>query len=257
MITFKHWGPKLASSRYRAIIPATELAKAGLSGGSDWLVIGKHGWDWNQETKGFKRVCFDICDDHFNDGYGEHYREASNLADRITCNSREMARIIQAETGRSAVVIPDPYEQPQRPPRLHESLLWFGHRSNLPDLDPWLPGLSNLQIVSNVPGATQWSPETMDRAFETAGLVILPTGKSMAKSGNRAIESIRRGLFVVAGYLPAYGDLGIYMGDIHDGIDWALSHPELAIERIKASQDYIREEYSPQNIAQQWLNALN
>lgn len=257
MITFKHWGPKLASSRYRAIIPSRELEKSGLSGGSDWLVIGKHGWDWEEQTKGFKRVCFDICDDHFNDGYGDHYREAARLADRITCNSQEMARVIQYETGRSAVVIPDPYEQPERPPRLHDALLWFGHASNLKDLSPWAEGLKNLTIVTNASGFRQWSPESMDRSFEMAGLVILPTGKSMAKSGNRAIESLRRGLFVVAGYLPAYSDLGIYMGNIHDGIEWALSRPKEVMDRIKASQNYIRDEYSPQRIAQQWLEALN
>lgn len=256
MITFKHWGPKLASSRYRAIIPSRELASLGIGEGFDWLVIGKHGWDWEQETRGFKRVCFDICDDHFNDGYGHHYRYAARMADRLTCNSLEMARIIKAETGRDAVVIPDPYEQPEKPPHISGHLLWFGHRSNLEDVLPWAARLPNLQIVSNAPGVTQWSPEIMDRAFDSSGMVILPTGKSMAKSGNRAIESIRRGLFVVAGYLPSYADLGIYVGNIMDGIDWALTHEKQALERIKASQEYVREEYAPGKVAKAWLTVL-
>ena len=97
----------------------------------------------------------------------------------------------------------------------------------------------------------------MDAAFERAGLVIIPTGKSMAKSGNRAIESLRRGLFVVAGYLPAYADLGIYIGDISDGVKWALSHQDEVIYRIKSAQDYIRNEYSPERIGQLWIKALS
>ncbi len=78
----------------------------------------------------------------------------------------------------------------------------------------------------------------------------------MAKSGNRAIESIRRGLYVIAGYLPAYSDLGIYIGDIRDGVDWALSHRTTVLDRIAASQDYVRSEYSPERIAQLWRKAL-
>ena len=78
----------------------------------------------------------------------------------------------------------------------------------------------------------------------------------MAKSGNRAIESIRRGLFVVAGYLPAYGDLGVYTGDIGDGVRWALSHQMVVLDRIKAAQTYIRTEYSPERIAGLWKQAL-
>lgn len=256
MIQFRHFGEKLASSRYRAIIPAREIAKQGLIGGKDWLVIGKHGWDWETEARGYQWVCFDVCDDHFEGKYADHYKSGVARADQVTCNSLEMSRVVYKHTGREPIVIPDPYEQPEKPPRIDDRLLWFGHQSNLQDLVPWLDGLNNIQVVSNAPGVTQWSPESMDRAFDSSGLVILPTGKSMAKSGNRAIESLRRGLFVVAGYLPAYSDLGIYVGNIHDGIDWALTHQNEALDRIANAQAYIRTEYSPERIAQQWLTAL-
>jgi hypothetical protein len=258
-VTFRTWIDALASSRYRASIPARELAKLGIGEGRDWLVIGKHGWKFEDEAKGFERVCFDVCDDHFYDQYAEHYRKCCGMADLLTCNSAEMARVIKAETGRSAVVIPDPYEQPEREPRIHSRLLWFGHEVNLPDLVPWLDDIGDIEVVSGaqVPGITQWSPEAMDAAFDRAGLVVLPTGRRLAKSGNRAIEAIRRGLFVVAGYLPAYADLGIYVGNITDGIEWALSHPREAKDRILASQEYVRAEYSPRHIAMMWRDALS
>jgi hypothetical protein len=258
-VTFKHFGSHLASSRYRSIIPAQRLQKLGVKEGSDWLVIGKHGWDWAKETGGYRKVCFDVCDDHFGDKYGSHYRLGIDAADLVTCNSLEMARVILDQTGVEAIVIPDPYEQPEQPPRLSDRLLWFGHSSNLADLAPWFDQLKNLEVVTslNVSGVTPWSPEAMNDAFNRSGLVVIPTGKSMAKSGNRAIESLRRGLFVVAGYLPAYADLGIYIGNISDGVDWALDHPSLVIERIKSAQAYIEQEYSPERIAKLWLRTLS
>lgn len=259
-VTFRHFGAQLASSRYRAIIPAHELLKQGIGPGADWLVIGKHGWNWAHQTSGYDRVCFDICDDHFSGTHGEHYREGCHRANLVTCNSQEMARVILEQTGREAIVIPDPYEQPERRARVHDSLLWFGHPTNLGDLMPWMNRLDRLEVVTNMPnvaGVTQWTPEAMDAAFERAGMVVIPTGKSMAKSANRAIESIRRGLFVVAGYLPAYSDLGIYIGDIEDGVKWALSHQGEVLRRIMASQAYVAAEYSPERIGQQWIKALS
>jgi hypothetical protein len=251
-VTFRHFGPAMASSRYRALIPAQELKKLGVGEGRDWLVIGKHGWDWDV-TSGYAKVCFDVCDDHFANIYS--YTENCKRADLVTCNSLEMVRVIKEKTGVDAVFIPDPYEQPEREPRVHDRLLWFGHASNITDLVPWCD-LPNLEVVSNIDGVTQWSPENMDAAFERAGLVIIPTGKSMAKSGNRAIESLRRGLFVIAGYLPAYSDLGIYVGNIGDGVNWALKRPSEIRDRIAMAQTYIRYEYSPERIAKLWLRAL-
>jgi hypothetical protein len=252
-VTFHSFGDHLASSRYRALIPQRFFDK-----GSDVLVIGKHGWTWEAKTEGFARVVYDVCDDHYSDHLAPHYLRCTQRADLVTCNSEEMARIIQAQTGRKAIVIPDPYEQPERPARVHDKLLWFGHRSNLADLIPWLHQIPPCVVVSNTPlqGVTQWTPEAMDRAFDDAGLVVIPTGKSPAKSANRAIESLRRGLFPICGSLPAHADLGVWVGDIADGVRWALAHQDEALSRIKRAQAYIRDEYSPERIAGLWKKAL-
>jgi hypothetical protein len=258
-VTFKRWSPELASTRYRSIMPERWLRDQGVSVGTDWLVIGKHGWSWPQETEGFARVCFDVCDDHFDsEKWGSHYHVGCREAAIVTCNSPEMARVIKAQTGKEAVVIPDPYEQPEMDPRISDRLLWFGHGSNLPDLLPWLPKIGEVEIVSNIANhrVTPWTHANMDAAFSRSGLVVIPTGKSMAKSGNRAIESLRRGLFPVCGFLPAYADLGVWIGDIADGVDWALNHRGEAMKRIKASQDYIRHQYSIDRIGSLWLRAL-
>lgn len=252
-VTFRHRGEHLASSRYRAIIPQRFFEP-----GNDVLVLSKHGWRWEDEVLGFSKVVFDCCDWHMDNHLASHYRHCFARADLITCNSAEMGRLIRETTGRQAVVIPDPYEQPERTPRVHEKLLWFGHRTNLPDLLPWLHKIPRCTVVSNTPmqGVIQWSPEAMDREFEAAGLVVIPTGKSAAKSANRAIEALRRGLFPVAGPLPAHGDLPIWQGDIADGVQWALSHQDEVLRRIKSAQGYIRDEYAPERIAGLWKAAL-
>jgi hypothetical protein len=257
-VTFRLYKEHLASARYRGYIPLRELTKLGFPQGKDWLIVSKHNWDWDATVGGYKRVCFDVCDDHFRDHWERHYREGIAQADLVTCNSEAMKASIKLATGRIATVIPDPYEQPEHCPRVGENLLWFGHRSNLEDLVPYLGRLRRLEVVSNMesPDVIQWSPEAMNDAFNRAGLVIIPTGRSMAKSGNRAIESIRRGLFVIAGHLPAYEDLGIYTGDIEGGIDWSLNHQDEVLRRIKASQAYIRSEYSPERIGKLWAAAL-
>jgi hypothetical protein len=261
-VTFRSFGPQLASTRLRSIIPAQQLYALGVGTGTDWLIIGKHNWNFDEQREGFKKVCFDICDDWFDSEVkGPHYREVCEKADLVTCNSLVMQQIIKHETGRDAVFIPDPYEQPVKPARVSNRLLWFGFRTNLVYLHPLLPSLNRcpLQIVSNIDNqlVTPWSPEAMDEAFDDAGLVIIPTGKSMAKSANRAIDSLRRGIYPICGNLPAYSDLGVWQGDIVQGIEWALSHQDEVMRRIKSAQHYIRYEYSPQRIGKLWLKALS
>lgn len=265
-VTFRSFGEHVASSRYRALIPQRELASQGIQQGRDVLVIGKHGWDWDTEAAGFSRVVFDVCDDHFDGTHGKHYRDGCSRADAVTCNSHEMARRIKAVTGRDAWVIPDPFESPEHRPRIHDGLLWFGHRSNLADLGPWVERLAGrrVTVVSNVDGdpgvpkwtGVRWSPEAMDREFARAGMVIIPTGKSSCKSGNRAIESIRRGLWPVCGPLPAYADLGVWIGDIADGVEWSLSNQDEVLKRIGKAQAYARRAYAPSRIGMLWREVL-
>lgn len=258
-VTFVTYGDKYASSRYRCSIPQRALEALGVPRGNDWLVIGKHGfWTWEDVAKmGYRAVCFDVCDDHFEGPLDEHYHTSCLRADLVTCNSEEMARRIYDRTGRDAIVIPDPYEQQQKSPYVGDNLLWYGHKSNLRDIAPYVGSLPKLEIITNAEGFTQWSPLEMDRAFDNCGMVVIPTGKSMCKSGNRAIEAIRRGRFVVAGYLPAYSDLGIWIGNIKDGVRWALENQEEVIRRIIHSQAYVNAMYSPERIAGLWKTALN
>jgi len=267
-VTFRAWDERWASTRYRALIPQAELERVGIQQGRDVLVIGKHKWNWDTETAGYKRVVYDVCDSHWHDDWRDEVVGNCQRADAVTCNSRAMAAEIKEHTGRDAWVIPDPYESPQGEPRVHDKLLWFGFHWNAEALMPWLERLigRDITLVTDVehecelrPGmrAVPWSPANMRDQFQRAGLVILPTDyRPTAKSGNRAIESIRSGLYPICGPLPAYADLGVWIGDIAEGVDWALSRPDEAVQRIRAAQQYIATEYAPHVVARRWIDML-
>jgi hypothetical protein len=258
--TFLFFGPDQASSRFRAMIPWLQLQKYGVKPGKDILIASKHGYSWDI-TEGYKKIIFDICDDHFNDKWGIHYRRGCELADAIVCNSEAMQLIIKEETGRDAFIIEDPYEDDEHEPAFGDSLLWFGHSTNFPDLARVIPTLDRdveLQIVSNIEGATQWTPQSMDLALKKCGMVIIPTGKSVAKSANRMIKALRYGRFVVAEPLPAHHEIeGPWLGTISKGIKWAIDNPQRVLDRIRQGQDSIRERFSPETIGKKWLEALS
>lgn len=125
----------VASIRYRALLPALELAKSGVeshfvvvppenaTGGdqvpdikSDAIVISKSFNPVNQvvaeraRERG-TRLVFDISDNHFETPqYAAHYRAMADLADAVTTPTSAMAAAVRQHTGRDAIVIPDPVE---------------------------------------------------------------------------------------------------------------------------------------------------
>ena len=106
-VTFAEHSPLLASTRLRATIPQRELAALGVERGRDVLVIGKHGFDWDKATAGYRKVVYDVCDDHFGDELSEFYQDACTRADAITCNSLEMRRIVRERTATTAAAAHD------------------------------------------------------------------------------------------------------------------------------------------------------
>lgn len=264
-VAFLPFGKHLASFRLRSLVPASYLAGQAHSvvfhpsERADWIVLSKHDWPEDM-TIGAKRVCFDVCDDHFGGRHDAHYRKWLDKADLVTCNSAEMRRVIKSQTGRDAIVIDDPYESPEYPPkRPHLPLLWFGAFWNLAYLRPWLDRLPHqLVVVTNEQHGEMtntWDEATMEAAWQHCGLVIIPTGSKQAKSANRAVESIRRGLYPVCGPLPAYEELGLNE-DIVEGVSRALDNPADTLTRIEELQDLIRERFSPMTVGATWERVL-
>lgn len=250
-VTFADYGKNIASSRLRAAIPQRELEKLGVNKGRDILVYGKHLVTLDQVKK-FSLAVYDICDDHFHDSLMQYYYIHARSADLVTCNSETMKDIIYRETARDAIVIPDPYESEEKPAGIGEGALWFGHESNLVDLEPYLD--LNPKILTG----ENWSREKQDLMLSECAYVLIPTGKSMAKSANRLIDAVRNGRFVIAGELPAHDEFNKFMwiGDIRAGVEWFNLHQKEAIERITECQRYIEKKYSPESISKLWFNTL-
>lgn len=287
-ITFASYADHtMPSTRYRALIPAQEMAKQGQQIklgppqlGDDVGIWMKHFRpEDQQDIRKFQgRKIFDCCDDHFHNENRNHYINMIENADLVTCTTERMAEIIKDETGAEARVIPDPYEFPENQPhfvrRSRPRLLWYGHSVNFDTIEPWLDELQDydVKIIANkFPHKLQrdwvrfepWSHQSMINSLHRCDFVIIPTlndyRHKTVKSHNRPLEAIRQGRFVVMGHLPSYEQFSgtMWVGDIVEGLEWARKHPELATERVQQAQNYIRSRYSPKVIAEHWLRACD
>lgn len=253
---------RVASGRLRGLIPAAALRRRGhevvpFGAASDWVILSKHGWPALAHNGA--RVCFDVCDDHLDHPeHGAHYRHWIDAADVVTCNSAAMADAIRAKTGRAAVVIDDPYESPERPPKCHAPLLWYGHQNSMRPLLDILPRLPRTVVVCDNPSpkVRQWSPETMAEAFNECGMVVIPTNAKRTKSANRAVEAIRNGLYPCCGRLLAYEELGLGTDDVPREVREMLADPEHTVTVVKQLQADIRDRFSPDTVAKAWEAAL-
>lgn len=250
--------PRLASWRYRIKIPSQELRKLGFqtSTGTDGDVVffAKHFGDLELAEKCDKPIIFDWCDDHTGDRFAQHYRQMANLATVVTCPTQVMKQVIFEDTGREAVVISDPYEYPEQSPKKPgEKLFWFGHQSNLHTLK----GLDLNGYRVAVLTGDAWSYENMLKCFKETDMVIIPTNpEKQYKSPNRMVESIRQGHYVVSGPMPAYIGYRMWLGDIREGLAWAINHPEEVKEAILEGQEIVRERNSPEVIGAEWAKLL-
>lgn len=254
--------PTLASARLRGYIPGRELARMGFdvtvdyTQPCDWVVLVKHKTG-EEFRKNARHVLYDICDDHFHGEVEAETREGCRVADVITCNSESMKAIVKRETGRDAIVIDDPYESPECAPKCGQPVLWFGSKFNLHTLKPWVEKLPPLVIVTDAPGFVPWSLEVMEEAWKDCGMVVIPTDPAKpGKSANRAVESIRRGLFPVCGRLPAYEQLGLGVDDIAGEVANRLRHPKDTKDMVTALQGVVRERFSPRAVAEKWAQCF-
>jgi hypothetical protein len=167
---------KLASARYRCLIPARELRNLNvrcsifsdldradpiLVGRKlqqidvDVVVVGKLLGFSLLETARIARsqgryLIADFSDDFFrHPRLGSLYRELAQLADKMVASTPQMAEAIEQNIQRASVVVLDPYEGPKGEPKFAPcrerlELLWFGNATNFRTLGPVLPQLAAL-----------------------------------------------------------------------------------------------------------------
>lgn len=257
-----------------------------------------------------QRIFVDLCDNLFLEKESkEFYSRLIDFADLVIVNTPEMAKIVKQYTSKSAIIIQDPISGEKTPasfaPKINRGvtgwlrqilpktapsrlrLLWFGHPTNLPTLQRYLPTLTTLskdipitlrivttpgsgvdQLLSSViPPLTveflTWSVEGMSSVFADSDIVIIPSEiddpRKIVKSSNRLAEAVWAGKYVVAHPLPAYLPFRETMWiseDLVTGIKWALSHPREVEEQISRAQKMIEETLTPEIIAMEWHNKV-
>ena len=269
----------LASYRLRIAAPMRHLkCETRVSDnpvdGFDVYVFGKHAeehQDAIRNARGLK--VYDICDLHTESEHAAHYRAMIPHAGVVVCPTVSMQKALRAAYGVDAVVVNDPWEAPE-----HTAIepgrraVWFGHFSNMNSLDHvgCERELESFEIVTNLKSehfghikVTGWTAEAQRNAILGANIVFLPTENTQrwrVKSPNRVLEALRYGRFVVSGpHVESYAEFApfIWRGDIREGLHWAQSNRGRALQMVKDGQAYIRERYSPERIAEQWMGVFN
>lgn len=244
------------------------------------------------------KIVADVCENPFRQNAGpvqkhaaEFISSVANLTDAFVANSDVMAAHLRERFHTPVRVIPDPVEGNPGTARFITRtpirLLWFGHSTNLPYLEPWIPKLweyslkraVQLTLVTNPDAIAAsaikdldarvrprmllklrpWSLSDMQNCFEHADLVIIPSDpddpRKNGVSSNRLAAALWAGRFPIASPLDSYQALGDYcwLGDnLLDGIEWALTHPEDVVERLQAATPVIASRLSTQAVGKAW-----
>src|SRR5574343_525910 len=205
-----------------------------------------------------KKVVFDLCADHSETKYADHYARMIKVSDVITCNSKAMADRIMAVYKRASTVIPDPiwHDPIDRVPDLSK-WLWFGAQWNMQPFMEALPLIDGKELeictgpiqpfVRPKTTITQWSPVEQQAAFLRNGVAFIPYDENgTAKSANRVIEALNASMVVVTNGIPATKELQPFIESHPDRVG-----PE-SIAKMEAGRRYVRQHFSQKAITKKW-----
>jgi len=254
--------PTMASYRLRVAIPAPHLGLPYVIGetGSPTFFYKLGNPEIALQCRG--GVVFDVVNDHFKTY--ETVRAMADVADRLTVGSVAMAETVYGHTGRDATVIDDPYENDEQEPACDgQGVLWFGHTVNLQGLTKYRDRVKGMRLTlctnHQGPGIVPWSLES-ERACLDQCAVVLMTGTNPGASTNRVVKAIRAGRFVVCPEDCAESwkqfESHIWVGDVREGVEWALNNREEVCNKIRQAQQQVRDRFSPQTIGQQWADVF-
>lgn len=260
--------PWLASYRFRVAIPAPHTGLSysiGEPGEVSFFYKHFEPIEIAQSAKeSGSRIVYDVVNEHLEGEKGVYYRSMIALADAVTCGSEWMRRRILDATGKTATVIDDPWETDEAETQCEgRDVLWFGHGANLRSalhaFDAVFAAKANPVVCSNAQhkAIVPWSPEEERRQLERCALVLL-TASNPGASTNRVVKALRSGRFVIAQDIESWRELRdyIWIGDIRQGVEWALSNRQQALEKVRAGQEYVREKKSPQAIGRAWSTVM-
>ena len=209
------------------------------------------------------RYIHDICDNKWPQ-LEKLWTNTNSTATAITTTCDELKTLIQTKTDKAVYVIPDPTERRREEPVWKPTgilkAVYYGSAGNLKQInwDDYDVYTLDLKVISNQ-GPIMWSYETQGKVVSNSDFVLLPVDNSnamtMYKGNNRPVDALMQGKFVVTNAeIPSWLKLKDYIwcGDIDQGIKYIKYSPNQALERVRAGQQHVIENYSPDVISQQW-----
>ena len=296
--------PKRASQRFRGLVPLQHMLPTDgfidkvEEATKDDLVIMSKAIEVKDflyfKDKGIKFV-FDICDNKWRLGKDsikntEIMDAGCKHANLITTTCKELRSKIFNESGKTAIIIDDPFERAIEEPRFEPkgknlNICYFGGRKSYSLVD-WEEVTAILNFVCKKLGLNytlncmtqkhkifkpvnnrmkmfEWDYELQKEMVRKSDFVLLPIpvdGFSPVigfKSPNRVIDSIAQGRYVITtwgvhSYRNYIDFIGI--GSIQNSIKWAMKNPKSVLDKIKQGQKYIKKHHSPEVIAKQWMS---
>lgn len=279
-----HADDNLASKRMRVNKPVELLKLRGHDATfsdeadvtADVNVFQKHLSSSYDETmavllKGKTKIAFDVSDDHFDKGHGEHYKTMLKAADIVTCNGIPLIQRVKEFYNGPVNYIKDPITFPEYSPKnlnfKEPKLLWYGHVTNFPTMSVIEDTLKNpLTVITNKPVEgnftyVPWGQGVVESMIKDFDIVLLPLKADPSKhtkNTNRAVDALMAGRFVVTDSPEVYGALKefVFIGPISEGITWAKDHPKEAMQKVLNGQDFVKHMFNDTVIGDQWSLAL-
>ena len=218
----------------------------------------------------------------------DFYREIAGIANRFIVPSQAMADILCTLVEAPVNVVEDKLEFGPLPPKLPEhysnTVLWFGHGSNLKFLahliEHWPePAIDkSLLIVSGKGGDSllrkylsgkpvkidlqylEWGINTLLLAARRADAAVIPSSMDSYKkyaSNNRLVTSLTFGLPTVATTLPSYFEFKECFADLGSATGEAvLANPKLGLNGVRTFQEHHMPRFSPHAIVSRWREAF-
>ena len=217
------------------------------------------------------------------------YRELLEIAHLLITPSESMKAQLSANLDTLVHVIEDRLEfgglPPKDPENYSNTVLWFGHESNLIFLSnlvlEWPDSLSDktVLIVSGKGGDAllkhhldgkkvkinlqylEWSITTLMLAARRADVAVIPSDGGSYKqyaSNNRLVSSLTLGLPTVATPLPSYREFKDCFADLSrpEG-EATLSRPDLGVSGVRLFQKHYMQRFSEQAIVESWQKAFS
>ena len=235
-------------------------------------------------------IVVDYTDHHMaiSSPQSDFYKEIAGIANRFVVPSQAMSDVLRMQVDTPITVVEDKLEfgpLPPKPPEYYSNtILWFGHGSNLKFLarliEHWPESAmdKSLLIVSGKGGDVllreylfgkpvkidlqylEWGINTLLLAARRADAAVIPSSTDSYKkyaSNNRLVTSLAFGLPTVATTLPSYFEFRDCFADLGSAVGEAtLGNPKLGLSGVRTFQEHHMPRFSPHSIVSRWKDAF-